>query len=244
VWSRKPLPIKYGTVITCLRCILGHIRLEIGRKIGLSGYWCLCTVLCTRVLVHATFGLARMTKCRCLWHSASTQAGKLVSVRAWARRASQCPIKVADKSCWFSAWEHSLNYPTLYLKEMRVPSKIRVLPSEIFAQTLGFENFTGDSIMCALSAKFADGWACIERTHNNRRVMAGGMHMVHYTSVHCNPLIPILLHVVLQFVVYMFTQLWSSWQDFDWHNTLHGLSAVTELLVQWYLGTARSVVIF
>jgi len=33
---------------TCLRWILGYTRLEIWRKIGLSGDWCLCTVLHTR----------------------------------------------------------------------------------------------------------------------------------------------------------------------------------------------------
>ena len=35
-------------MMTCLRWILGYMRLEIWHKIGLSGDWCLCTVLCTR----------------------------------------------------------------------------------------------------------------------------------------------------------------------------------------------------
>ena len=32
-------------MMTCLRCILRYMRLEIWCKIGLSGDWCLCTVL-------------------------------------------------------------------------------------------------------------------------------------------------------------------------------------------------------
>ena len=35
-------------MMTCLRWILGYMRLEIWRKIGLSGDWCLCTVQHTR----------------------------------------------------------------------------------------------------------------------------------------------------------------------------------------------------
>jgi len=39
----------WGTfMMTCLRWILGYVRLEIWRKIGLSGDWCLCTALRTR----------------------------------------------------------------------------------------------------------------------------------------------------------------------------------------------------
>jgi len=35
-------------MMTCLRWILGYMKLEIWHKIGLSADWCLCTVLCTR----------------------------------------------------------------------------------------------------------------------------------------------------------------------------------------------------
>ena len=35
-------------MMTCLRWILGCMRLEIRCKISLSGDWCLCTALCTR----------------------------------------------------------------------------------------------------------------------------------------------------------------------------------------------------
>ena len=35
-------------MMTCLRWILGYMRLEIWRKIGLSEDLCLCTALCTR----------------------------------------------------------------------------------------------------------------------------------------------------------------------------------------------------
>jgi len=35
-------------MMTCLRWILGYVRLEIWCKIGLSAHWCLCIVLCTR----------------------------------------------------------------------------------------------------------------------------------------------------------------------------------------------------
>ena len=35
-------------MMTCLRWILGYMRLEIWHKIGLSADWCLCTALCTR----------------------------------------------------------------------------------------------------------------------------------------------------------------------------------------------------
>ena len=50
-------------MMTCLHWILGYMRLEIWRKIGLSGDWCLCTALHTRgacyalIVVHATIGL-------------------------------------------------------------------------------------------------------------------------------------------------------------------------------------------
>ena len=35
-------------MMTCLHWILGYMRLQICCKIGLSGYWCPCTALCTR----------------------------------------------------------------------------------------------------------------------------------------------------------------------------------------------------
>jgi len=35
-------------MMTCLRWILGYMRLEIWRRIGLSADWCLCTALRTR----------------------------------------------------------------------------------------------------------------------------------------------------------------------------------------------------
>ena len=35
-------------MMTCLRWILGNMRLKIWRKIGLSADWCLCTVRCIR----------------------------------------------------------------------------------------------------------------------------------------------------------------------------------------------------
>ena len=43
-------------MMTCLHWILGYMRLEIWRKIGLSGDWWLCTAYAL-VVVHATIGL-------------------------------------------------------------------------------------------------------------------------------------------------------------------------------------------
>ena len=40
-------------MMTCLRWILGYMRLEIWRKIGLSGDRCLCAALYALVAVHA-----------------------------------------------------------------------------------------------------------------------------------------------------------------------------------------------
>jgi len=60
--------------------------------------------------------------------------------------------------------------PTLYLKEIWISSKIRVLPSGTFPQTLNSEYFAGKSI--ALSTKLVEGRAC-------RRVVAGRKHIVY-----------------------------------------------------------------
>jgi len=49
-WRRPPgrlHTVWMKNVTTCLRWILGYMRLEIWRKIGLSGDWCLCTALYT-----------------------------------------------------------------------------------------------------------------------------------------------------------------------------------------------------
>jgi len=34
------------------------------------------------------------------------------------------------------------------------------------------------------------------------------------------------------FKMHFFIQLWSNWQDFNWHSASRGLSAIAELLVQ------------
>ena len=51
-WSKiinSPHALGWRTfMMTCLRWILGYMRLEIWCKIGLSADWCLCTALCTR----------------------------------------------------------------------------------------------------------------------------------------------------------------------------------------------------
>ena len=54
-------------MMTCLRWILGFTRLEIWRKIGLSGDWCLCTSLRTRSGACYIYGiyLCRYLACWC-----------------------------------------------------------------------------------------------------------------------------------------------------------------------------------
>jgi len=57
-------------MMTCLRWILGYMRLEIWRKIGLSADWCLCTALhtcsgacyCWTGLVNLTHGSLDLSK--------------------------------------------------------------------------------------------------------------------------------------------------------------------------------------
>ena len=58
-------------------------------------------------------------------------------------RLSQVGVlsKLSDESGWFSAWELPSTYPTLYYKEIQVPSKITALPPGTLLQTLDLENF-------------------------------------------------------------------------------------------------------
>jgi len=49
--------------------------------------------------------------------------------------------KRMNESDWFLAWELHATYPTLCCKKIHVPSKIRVLPSEILLLSLDLENF-------------------------------------------------------------------------------------------------------
>jgi len=49
--------------------------------------------------------------------------------------------KRTNESGWFLAWELHATYPTLCCKEIHVPSKARVLPSEVLLQSLDLENF-------------------------------------------------------------------------------------------------------
>ena len=87
------------------------------------GLYC---VLFRRVLIYKIDVALQLTK---LWLK------KLLLLPAWILAMALC-LSVRHKSkgmdglIWFLAWRLSLIYPTLCFKEIQLPTKIRVLPSE------------------------------------------------------------------------------------------------------------------
>ena len=54
---------------------------------------------------------------------------------------SRCSVETGERIELVLAWELPSTYPTLCYKEIQISSKIRVLPSRTFLQSLDFENF-------------------------------------------------------------------------------------------------------
>jgi len=114
-------------------------------------------------------------------------------------------------------WHGSFFQPIQHcvVKQIRVPPKIRVLPSATLKICYG---------KWIVQIQNSSTIELVDHTYDGRRID-------YCTAVDCNPLNSVS-SICSGFVVQVVrTLLCSSWQDFDWHNASRGPSAEPKLLV-------------
>ena len=103
--------------MTCLRWILGYMRLEILHKIGLSGDWCLCTVLCSRSgacyywIGHTHAHTMNVSDCRWQWSSAYDAGAVESAGRLWAEAEYQGRCVTRFLHQLFYIWLPPFHFP-------------------------------------------------------------------------------------------------------------------------------------
>jgi len=142
-------------------------------------------------------------------------------------------LKWLNKSSWILAWElcvqpilHCLIRKFGYLQNKG--TSVRLCPSS------GLRKFCHGKLITSLTKLVhTDSRACWWHLYDNRRVVAA-----YYKSVNSNP-----LTLLLRFVVDSLYNLFYCWQDFDWHSTPRGASAVAQFLVNSTIRTLLMILL-
>jgi len=137
---------------------------------------------------------------------------------AWYHTCVCLCLSITSRNCWTvqaDFWQtFDLSYTVLQGKS-DISKKIRVLTSGTLPQTLYREKISPWQIdhvvtLTTIAAPFA--WQSILYTRGARRLL-------HFRQSYCSNSITL---TCCGFVVQLVPQLYSSWQDFDWHRASHG----------------------